>query len=100
MIINLQNSNEPGSYWIALKIVNNTIFLFDSFGIGYIPIRIFKVYKYYKIITNIYQIQDINSNLCGMFCVLFILYDIKNKNNFIKFLTLFDSTDFLKNELV
>ena len=49
-----------------------------------------------KIITNIYRIQDINSNLCGMFCVLFILYDIKNKNDFIKFLTLFDSTDFLK----
>ena len=35
-----------------------------------------------------------------MFCVLFILYDIKNKNYFIKFITLFDSTDFLKNELI
>ena len=29
-----------------------------------------------------------------------ILYDIKNKNDFIKFVTLFDSTDFLKNELI
>ena len=100
MIINLQNSNEPGSLWIALKRVNNTIFVFDSFGIGYIPIGIFKIYKNYKIITNIYRIQDISSNLCGMFCVLFNLYDIKNKNNFIKFLTLFDSTDFSKNELI
>ena len=35
-----------------------------------------------------------------MFCVLFILYDIKNINDFIKFLTLFNSTDFLKNELI
>ena len=35
-----------------------------------------------------------------MFCVLFILYDVKNKNDFIKFLTLFDSTDFFKNELI
>ena len=35
-----------------------------------------------------------------MFCVLFILYDIKNNKDFIKFVTLFDSTDFLKNELI
>ena len=89
MIINLQDSNQPGSHWIALKRVKNTIFLFDSFGVGYIPIGISKVYKNYKIITNIYRIQDISSNLCGMFCVLFISYDIKSKNNFIKFLTLF-----------
>ena len=100
MIINLQNSNQPGSHWIALKIVENTIFLVDSFGVGYIPIDIFKVYKNYKIITNIYRIQDISSNLCGMFCVLSILYDIKSKNDFIKFLTLFNSNDFLKNELM
>ena len=35
MIIYLHNSNEPGSHWIALKRVNKTIFVFDSFGIGY-----------------------------------------------------------------
>ena len=99
-IINLNNSYEPGSHWIALKKVKNAIFLFDSFGVGYIPMTIFKVYKNFKIITNIYRIQDISSNLCGMFCVLFILYDIKSKNDFIKFLTLFNSNDFLKNELI
>ena len=100
MIINLQNSYEPGSDWIALKTVNNTIFVFDSFGIGYLPIGIFKVFKNFRIIINIYRIQDISSNLCGMFCALFILYDINSKNDFIKFLTLFNSNDFLKNELI
>ena len=85
MIINLQDSNQPGSHWIALKRVNNTIFIFDSFGIGYIPVGIFKVFKNLKIITNIYRIQDISRNLCGMFCVLFSLYDIKSKNNFKNF---------------
>ena len=94
MIINLQNSNEPGSHWIALKRVKNSIFIFDSFGIGYLPVDIFKAFKNFKIITNIYRIQDISSNLCGMFCVLFILYDIKNKIDFINFLTLFDSNNF------
>ena len=34
-----------------------------------------------------------------MFSIFFILYDIKNKNDFIKFLTLFNSNDFSKNEL-
>ena len=100
IIINLQNSNQPGSHWIALKRVNNTIFVFDSFGIGYLPIGIFKVFKNFKIITNIYRIQDISSNLCGMFCVLFILYNVKDKNDFIKFLTLSNFNDFLKNELI
>ena len=53
IIMNLQNSYESGSHWIALKRVNNTIFVFDSFGIGYLPIGIFKVFKNLKIITNI-----------------------------------------------
>ena len=60
----------------------------------------FKVYKNFKIITNMYRIQDISSNLSGMYCVLFILYDIKSKNDFIKFLILFNSNNFLKNELI
>ena len=67
IIMNLNNSNEPGSHWIALKRVNNGIYVFDSFNIGFLPIGIFKIYKNYKIITNIYRIQDISSNLCGMF---------------------------------
>ena len=100
IIINLQNSNQPGSLWIALKRVNNTILVFDSFGIGYLPMSIFKGFKYLKIITNIYRIQDISSNFCGMFCVLFILHNVKNENDFINFLTLFNSNSFLKNELI
>ena len=100
IIINLNNSNQPGSHWIALKRVNNTIYVFDSFAIGYLPLGISKVFKNFKMITNIYRIQYISSNLCGMFCVSFILYDIKNKNDFIRFLTLSNSNDFLKNELI
>ena len=35
-----------------------------------------------------------------MFCALFILYYTNSKNDFMKFLTLFNSNDFLKNELI
>ena len=75
-IFNLQNSNEPGSHWVSLSRKNNNIFIFDSFGIGYVTNNLYKIYKNYNIITNIYRIQDINSNLCGMFCVLFCLYKV------------------------
>ena len=94
IIINLNNSYEAGSHWIALKRVNNNIFVFDSFGIGLLSVEFFKVYKNFKIVTSIYRIQDISSNLCGLFSVLFILYNVKNKNDFINFLTLFNSNDF------
>ena len=100
LIFNLQNSNEKGSHWIALSRKNNDIFIFDSFGIGYIPKNIYDKYKNFNIITNIYRIQHINSNLCGLFSILFGLYKVKSKNKLIEFLNLFNINDYIKNELV
>ena len=100
MIYNLQNSDEKGSHWCSITRRNNVIFVFDSFGIGEIPSEIYKIYKTFKIVTNIYQIQDITSILCGLYSILFILYDIKNKDDFIDFLMLFNKSNFLKNELI
>ena len=100
LIYNLQNSNQNGSHWCSITRRNNTIFIFDSFGIGEIPSNIYEIYKDFKIITNIYQIQHISSILCGLYSILFILYDVKNKNDFINFLTLFNKSNFLKNELI
>ena len=100
LTFNLQNSKQPGTHWIALSRNNKNIFIFDSFGIGHIPKNIYNIYKNFNIITNIYRIQDINSNLCGLFSVLFCLYKVNNKNKFIEFLNLFNVTDYIKNELV
>ena len=100
LIFNLQNSNEKGSHWIALSRNNKNIFIFDSFGIGHVPKNIYTIYKNFNIITNIYRIQHINSNLCGLFSILFCLYKVNNKNKFIEFLNLFNVNDYIKNELV
>ena len=100
LIYNLQNSNERGSHWCSITRRNDAIYVFDSFGIGETPYEIYNIYRYYKIVTNIYRIQDITSILCGLFSVSFILCDVKNKNSFISFLTLFHKNDFLKNELI
>ena len=100
LIFNLQNIYHSGSDWISLSRKNNDIFIFDSFGIGNIPNNLYKIYKNYNIITNLYRIQHLNSNLCDLFCVLFCLYKVDSKNKFISFLNLFNSNNFLKNELI
>ena len=100
LIFNLQNSNEKGSHWISLSRNNRNIFIFDSFGIGHIPKNIYYIYKNFNIITSIYRIQHINSNLCGLFCILFCLYNVNSKNKFIEFLNTFNVNDCIKNELV
>ena len=48
IIINLQNSNQPGSHWIVLKRVKNSIYIFDSFGIGYLSVCILRHLKTLK----------------------------------------------------
>ena len=100
LVYNLQNIYQNGSHWCSITRRNNTIYIFDSFGIGEIPSEIYEIYKNFKIITNIYQIQDITSILCGLYSILFIFYDVKNKNDLINFLTLSNKSNFLKNELI
>ena len=100
LIYNLQTSSKRGSHWCSITRRDNTIYVFDSFGIGEIVSEIYKIYKNYNIITNIYRLQHLDSNLCGLFCVLFCLYKVDSKNKFISFLNLSNSNNFLKNELI
>ena len=56
LVFNLQNSNQPGSHWVSLSRKNNNIFIFDSFGVGYIPKNIYieftKIIKLLQIYTE------------------------------------------------
>ena len=72
----LENSDQSGSHWVGLCRKNNNIFIFDSFGIGDIPNKLYKIYKDYNIITNIYRIQDINSVI---YVVCFVFYSVYTK---------------------
>ena len=96
----MQKSSQSGSHWCSLSRKNNSIFIFDSFGVGYIPKNIYEIYKNFNIVTNIYRIQHIDSNLCGLYCVLFCLYKVNSNNKFIEFINLFNVSDYIKNESV
>ena len=101
IIINTQNSfSKKVRHWIALTRNDKNIYIFDSFGVSYIPQEINSVYNKFKIVTNIYRIQNISSNRCGMFCILFVLYKINSKIKFIQFLTKFNKNYFLKNDII
>ena len=86
-IVNLANSSGKGTHWIALKFVNSKLFYFDSYAVPFIPDIIKNKYK--KIITNIYRIQSDNSNQCGKYCIQFLISNIQNESDYIKFLLQF-----------
>ena len=61
-----------------------------------ILLKIFMEYIKILILLHIYRIQHINSNLCGLYCVLFCLYKVNSKSKFIEFLNLFNVSDYIK----
>ena len=89
-IVNLANSFDKATHWIAMKFINNKLFYFDSYGIPFVADIIKKQYPNFKIITKIYRIQSNNLNECGKFCIMFIQSNIKNESDYIKFLLQFE----------
>ena len=98
-IVNLANSNDKGSHWIGMKLVDKKLFYFDSYGIPYIPDIIKNQYSNYKVMVNIYRIQSDSSDECGKFCIMFVQSNIKNESDYIKFLLKFHKNNFEKNDI-
>ena len=84
-----------GTHWIALAVYQNEIYICDSLGginpSSTLPIELI---DYLNILTNHRQIfmtkqlQPINSEFCGQYCVLFIKQMSEN-NSFCQFLSMF-----------
>ena len=55
---NLDDKNTIGTPWVSLFIDRNTAVYFDSFGIEYIPQKVFNKIKDISITHNIFRIQD------------------------------------------
>ena len=78
-IINLNESESIGTYWIALYVNDNNVTYFDSFGVEHISKEIKKIIGNKRIITNIYRIQAYDSIMREYFCIGFIDFILKGK---------------------
>ena len=73
-VINLANSNQPGTHWTAfiIETKTKTCAYFDSFGIPP-PQEVLKfAVKCKHIFYDTRPIQDINAVTCGWYCVAFL----------------------------
>ena len=100
-VINLDEYENTGTYWIALFVKTNEVIYFDSFGIEHIPKEINKFIgsNNKKIKANIFRIQAYDSIMCGYFCIEFINYMLKGKT-LLDYTNLFSPNDFKKNDRV
>ena len=82
-IINLDEYSNVGTHWIALFCKKNEIIYSDSFGVEYIPNEIKEFVKKFignkNIKTNIFQVQQDSSIMCGYFCIGFIDFMLADK---------------------
>jgi len=107
--INLQNHNDGnGTHWVFMRLFPNAKFIFfDSFG-QKPPEQIIEWSKPFKpIAINNRQIQDINSQKCGWFCIsldYYFTYDCKtNKDvfdNYNDFLSIWSSNTKLNDKIL
>ena len=71
-VINLDESSDIGTHWVALYVQNNGVTYFDSFGVEQIPKEIRTFISNKNIKTNIFRMQAYDSIMCGYFCIGFI----------------------------
>jgi hypothetical protein len=69
-IVNLADSDKPGTHWVATGIKHNQPWYFDSFGLG-VPKNVAKQLGAHAgaIVHTPVQIQSNNSNRCGDFAL-------------------------------
>ena len=76
-VINLDEYENTGTYWVSLFVKPNKVIYFDSFGIEHIPEEINKLIGNKKIKASIFRIQAYDSIMCGYFFIEFINYMLK-----------------------
>ena len=104
-IINLANRIEEGTHWIAVGVYQNTVFVCDSLG-GLIPDKQFptQLINFLHVLTDnrklfiTKQLQPLDSNKCGEYCILFVL-EMSKTNSFRSFLSLF-TNNLYQNDII
>ena len=97
-IVNLNDSTQPGSHWVTIRLKPNLIEYFDSFGLN-APMEL--VYLSDKLrlnyLYNSTQYQDLESVLCGYYCLYYVNESQKGRSYY-DILKPFSHTDTKFNE--
>ena len=83
--VNIDNGSQGGTHWTCFIVKDNKSYYFDSFGDQPDKFLLNQLPK--PIIYHNYKIQDINSKLCGSYC-LYFFYLIERMNYYNAILTL------------
>ena len=75
--VNIDDGRMGGSHWTCFIVKDNKSYYFDSFGVQPHKFLLKQLPK--PIIYHNYKIQDINSFLCGSYC-LYFFYLIERMN--------------------
>ena len=67
--VNIDNGSQGGTHWVCFIIKDNKSYYFDSFGGNPDKFLLKQLPK--PIIYHNFKIQDINSKLCGSYCLYF-----------------------------
>ena len=97
-IVNLNDSTQPGSHWVALNNRPNIIEYFDSFGMN-APMELVNLSNRLNVnyLYNSTQYQDLTSVLCGYYCLYFVNESHKGKS-YLSILKPFSHTSSRSNE--
>ena len=98
-IINLDEYESIGTYWIALYVNAKNATCFDSFEVEHIPKEIIKLIANKNITTNVHRIQVYDSIMSGYFCIEFIDFMLKGKS-LLDYTNLFSPNDYEKNDTI
>ena len=84
LVCNLSKAEAIGSHFITIIGQSGKVLYLDSFGLPCIVKEIQRFLKMLNqpILQNAKQIQDIESKMCGFYCILFCMYYDKLKFNF------------------
>ena len=96
-VINLDESSDIGTHWVALYVQNNVINNFNSFGVEHVPKEIKEFVKNKDMATNIFRIQAYDPIMCGYFCIGFIDFMLPGKT-LTEFTILFSPNNFEEND--
>ena len=97
------NSDSVGEHWILLAKINSdeAIYYADPFGFPTETYKnVYKRIKYYACVNVMtHQLQSINSELCGLYCIYIAHFIFNNKYNHIPIVNDLEVFKFVKHML-